>query len=202
MAEPDPAAMFESMYVAAAAGDGTVPWERGAPHPLLEPWVRELDGGGRRALVVGSGLGNDAELLAARGLHVVAFDFAPTAVASARRRFPGSPVDYRVADLLDLPAQWIGAFDLVVEVLTVQSTPPALHAGATAAVASAVASGGTLLVVATARADGSPEPDGPPWPLLRAEVEAFATAGLEEDFIELVRDAGTAPHWRARFRRP
>jgi hypothetical protein len=37
--------------------------------------------------------------------------------------------------------------------------------------------GSTLLVLAVARDEG-PEPDGPPWPLTPAEIEAFATDGL------------------------
>ncbi|MGH2901769.1 MAG: class I SAM-dependent methyltransferase, partial [Solirubrobacteraceae bacterium] len=152
MADDDPTALFERMYVAAAGGEDAVPWDRGAPHPLLEPWARELDGVGRRALVVGSGLGADAELLAARGFDVVGFDASPTAIALTRERFPGSGVDYRVADLLDPPAEWTRGFDLVVEVLTVQSLPIAYHAPATANIARTVAPGGVLLVIATARA--------------------------------------------------
>jgi SAM-dependent methyltransferase len=202
MSDDDPTAIFERMYEAAAAGGPQPPWERGAPHPLLEPWGRDLDGAGRRALVVGSGLGNDAEFVAARGFDVVAFDVSPTAVAMARERNPGSPVDYRVADLFDLPAPWRHAFDLVVECLTVQSLPHALHARATAAVAANVAPGGTLFVAATA-GDGDPGADGPPWPLARAEVEAFATlGGLEVVAIEDVRDPGAPPRWHAEFRRP
>jgi SAM-dependent methyltransferase len=201
MSDDDPTAIFEQMYGAAAAGGPVPPWERGAPHPLLETWGRDLDGAGRRALVVGSGLGNDAEFIAARGFDVVAFDVSPTAVRMARERNPGSPVDYVVADLLDLPAAWRQAFELVVECLTVQSLPPALHAPTSAAVAGAVAPGGTLIVVATA-GDGDPDADGPPWPLARREVEAFAKGGLEVVAIEDVRDPGVPPRWRAEFRRP
>src|SRR5689334_22637194 len=104
--DDDPTAFFEQMYGAAAAGGPEPPWERGAPHPILEEWGHDLEGAGRRALVVGSGLGNDAEFIAARGFDVVAFDVSPTAVQLARERNPGSPVDYVVADLLDLPAAW------------------------------------------------------------------------------------------------
>ncbi len=202
MADSDPTGMFERMYAAAAAGDGTLPWDRAVPHPLLEPWARDLDGAGQRALVVGSGLGTDAEYVAARGFDVVGFDVSPTAVAGARERFPHSAVRYRTADLLDLPREWAQAFDLVVESLTVQSMPPAFHAPATAAVAGTVAPGGTLLVIATGRGDAEGEPDGPPWPLTRAEIEAFGTGGLEAVEIEDVRAAGVPARWRAEFRRP
>jgi 2-polyprenyl-3-methyl-5-hydroxy-6-metoxy-1,4-benzoquinol methylase len=98
-------AWFEELYADAEAGRREVPWDRGGPNPFLEQWVfdRAGDGGGRRALVIGTALGDDAELLAARGFAVTAFDIAPTAIERARRRFPSSSVEYVVADLLDLP---------------------------------------------------------------------------------------------------
>jgi hypothetical protein len=67
--------------------------------------------------------------------------------AGARRRFPDSAVDYVVADLLDLPPEWHRAFDLVVEVITVQALPDPPRARAIACVASLVAPGGTLIVI-------------------------------------------------------
>ena len=198
----DPVGFFEPLYVAAAAGQGEVPWDRGAPHPLVEEWAADVAGAGRTALVVGSGLGPDAELLAQRGFDVVAFDVSPTAIASTRERYPESPVDYRVANLLDLPADWRQAFDFVLESLTVQSMPPGFHAAAIANIARTVAPGGTLLVVATARDEAAGLPDGPPWPLTRAEVESFATDGLQIVAIEDIRRPAVPARWRARFERP
>jgi SAM-dependent methyltransferase len=201
MDDLDPTAMFERMYGAAADGQERLPWDRGGPHPLLEPWARDLDGAGRRALVVGSGLGTDAQFIAERGFEVVGFDVSPTAVAMSRERFADSNVDFVVADLLDLPAEWSKAFDLVVESLTVQSMPIAYHADATVNVARTVADGGTLLVIATARDERDGIPDGPPWPLTRAEIDAFAVDGLTPVEIEEVLEPGVPARWRAVFRR-
>lgn len=187
----DPAGFFEGMYVA-----GDMPWDRGTPHPLFSPWIASVDGAGRRALIVGSGPGADAELVATRGFAVTGFDFSPSAVELARSRHPSSPVSYFVADVLAAPAEWDGAFDLVVEILTVQSMPPETHAQAAANIAGFVAPGGTLFVVATAREEGSPLPDGPPWPLMRSEVEAFGVGGVEAVSLEEIE-----PNWRAEFRR-
>jgi hypothetical protein len=64
-----------------------------------------------------------------------------------------------------------------------------------------VADGGTLLVIATARDERDGIPDGPPWPLTRAEVDAFAADGLTPVEIEEVREPGVPPRWRAVFRR-
>ncbi|SDH47605.1 class I SAM-dependent methyltransferase [Nonomuraea jiangxiensis] len=65
------------------------------------------------------------------------------AVRLARERFPGSGVRYEAADLLSPPAAWRRAFDLVVEIMTVQALPEELHARATAAVSEFVRPGGT-----------------------------------------------------------
>jgi SAM-dependent methyltransferase len=78
-------------------------WNRAEPHPLLVEWAetRELEGAGRRAVVVGCGLGADAEYIASRGFQTVVFDISETAIRIARRRFPRSAVHYVAADLLD-----------------------------------------------------------------------------------------------------
>ena len=201
-ADDDATGWFELLYQRAENGDAVVPWDSGEPNPLLVEWARDRDGAGRRALVVGAGLGDDAEHVARRGYATVAFDIAPTAVAAARRRFPGSPVDYRVADLLDPPAEWAGAFDLVVENITVQALPPRLHATATANVAATVAPGGTLLVLSALGEEGVAV-DGPPWPLTRAEIDAFAAGDLRAVRVEELRRADDPRYrrWRAEFRR-
>ena len=68
-------------------------------------------------MVVGCGLGGDAEFLARLGFAVVGFDFSAPAIEAARALNPTSTVDYEVADLLALPAGWLAGFDLVVESL-------------------------------------------------------------------------------------
>jgi hypothetical protein len=202
--DEDPTGWFERLYARAEAGEAIVPWARDEPNRLLLEWTRTrgLAGEGRRALVVGSGLGDDAEHVASLGFDTVAFDIAPTAIAVARRRFPASPVQYVVADLLDPPAAWRGAFDFVLESITVQALPPSLHPSATAVVADLLAPGGTLLVISAAREDGELV-DGPPWPLTREEIDAFATHGLSPVRVEDLRDASDPGfrRWRAEYER-
>lgn len=193
----EPNGLFETIYAGAEAGGARPPWDHGAPRPQLVEWAGDLAGDGREALVVGCGYGSDAEFLAQRGFLTTGFDFAPTAIAGARRKHPDSHVTYLVADVLDLPAEWQGRFDLVVESLTVQSMPPETHAAAAQSIAALVAPGGTLLVLATTRDEGS-EVSGPPWPLTRSEVEAFASGDLVVRRVERIEGGAW---WRAELSR-
>jgi pimeloyl-ACP methyl ester carboxylesterase/SAM-dependent methyltransferase len=206
LAAGDPTGWFDRLYSAGAAGEVPMPWSRTEPHPLLTQWAqaRLPTGSGRRAVVVGCGLGADAEYVARHGYDTVAFDIAETAIRLARQRFPGSRVHYLTADLLDLPAHWRRAFDLVVEIITVQALPDPPRHQAIVNVGRLVASGGTLLVVAAAQDDQDRLGQSPPWPLRRAEVEAFATDGLTAVRIEEVTDPRSPSdrRWRAEFRRP
>jgi SAM-dependent methyltransferase len=183
----DPTGWFEGLY-AGAGGSGDVPWADLVPNPSMVQWLdREgVTGDGRRALKVGAGLGDDAEELARRGYVVTAFDIAPSAVAWARKRFRASKVDYVVADALAPPAEWAGAFDLVLESYTLQVLPPELRAPAANAIAATLAPGGTLLAIARGREEDE-DRGAMPWPLTPAELERVF-AGLElvafEDFLD------------------
>lgn len=187
----DPTGWFDQLYSAGVAGEVPMPWDRGTAAPLLLDWAKDQSFTPGRAVVVGCGLGADAEYLAGRGFRTTAFDVSPTAVEVASGRHPGSTVDYRVADLLDLPPEWLGAFDLVVEIFTVQALPRTHRPAATANVGRLVAPGGTLLVIGSKY---EAEVPGPPWPLTREEVEAFAGEGLDVVKIEELT------LWRAEFR--
>ncbi|GAA2760261.1 class I SAM-dependent methyltransferase [Actinopolymorpha rutila] len=205
----DPIGWFERLYAETASAGGSepgegpaIPWDRGTPHPLLADWAQErrLAGAGRRALVVGCGFGRDAEFLARLGYDTVAFDVSSTAVEEARRRHPTSPVSYVTADLLDPPADWVGAYDLVVESMNVQALPDPPRADAIARIGPLVAPGGTLLVIQVAGDDDAGRVQGPPWPLSRAEIDAFATGDLRPVRIERLRnDADDPGRWRAEF---
>ena len=82
-----------------------------------------------------------------------------------------------MADLFDPPTDWERAFDLVLEVFTLQSILPEDQDRAARAVAGLVAPGGELVVVTLVR-DPAIEPDGPPWPLHPGTLDELAVAGL------------------------
>jgi SAM-dependent methyltransferase len=205
MAAGEPTGWFEPLYAAAEAGQAVVPWDRGIPHQLLVAWAGAtgLEGAGRRALVVGCGLGEDAEFVASFGFDTIAFDVSRSAISAARHRFPDSPVHYVTADLLDPPPSWRSAFDLVVESQTLQALPDPPRRYAIPNVGRMVAPGGTLLVIARARDQDSEPDDGPPWSLTRSEIDALTGTGLRPVLIEEVRSDGPPPthRWRAEFRR-
>jgi SAM-dependent methyltransferase len=198
IAAGDATGWFDRLYLLAADGRAVVPWDQPAPSGGLDS-AALAPGDGKRALVVGCGLGRDAEFVAGLGYATTAFDISPTAVRDARARHAGSPVDYQVADLLAPPPGWARSFDLVVESNTVQALPRDLRPVATASVASFLAPGGTLLVLAAAL--DTPSDEGPPWPLTPDEVSAFACGGVRAVSVERLPSDRLDGRWRAVFTR-
>ena len=174
----DRSAWFDAVYETAGDDAAAVPWADLAPKAELVDWLAAHPGDGQLAVDVGCGLGDNAEALAQAGYRTTGFDLSPKAVAWARQRFPQSAVDYRAADLFDLPADWLGRFDLVHECYTLQALSGDLRERAFAAVASLVAPGGRLLVLTRTAPEGS-TPDGPPWPLAPSELGRFSSLGLQ-----------------------
>jgi SAM-dependent methyltransferase len=200
LAAGDATGWFETLYAQSRAGAAEVPWD--VPEPSAHLRALGLPpGDGRSALVVGCGPGRDAEYVAALGYRVTAFDISATAIGLARERHPGTAVDYVVADLLDPPAAWRQAYDLVVESNNVQALPAGIRVAAIATVGTFVAPGGTLIVLAAATTRLDSDGSGPPWPLTRAEIDAFATGDLRPVSIEQTAASGsTLPtRWRAIF---
>ncbi|HRD60547.1 MAG TPA: class I SAM-dependent methyltransferase [Nocardioides sp.] len=208
VADGEPTRWYDELWSAARQGDVALPWDHTDPHPVLRDWLGEWsaehgDGSGRRAVVVGCGLGADSEHLAARGWRTVAFDISPAAVTAVRDRYPDSAVDYREGDLLDLATDLVGAFDLVVEIYTLQALHPSLRDRASSGVRRLLAPGGTALVVQVVRRDDEPVTEEPPWTLSRAEMEAVAGDGVRVESLDEVEVPGrAAPFWRLLLTRP
>lgn len=200
----DFASWFDALYSAARGDAGMIPWADLSVNRNLLDWLErgDLPRPEGRALVVGCGLGDDAEELARRGLLVTAFDISPTAIDWCRRRFPDSVVQYTCADLLNPPADWSGAFDFVLEAYTLQSLPADVRQRAMRNLAMFVSPGGCILVICRGR-DPGPEDAGPPWPLDRADLDRLTAAGLTEasfeDYFEAKEPA--VRRFRALYRR-
>jgi SAM-dependent methyltransferase len=196
VADGDPTRWYDELWSAAERGDVPLPWDHTDPNDVLGAYVAGFEashpGEGRRAVVIGCGLGADSEYVAAHGWATTAFDISPAAVAAVRERYPDSPVDYRVANLLDLPHDLVGAFDLVVEIFTIQALHPSLRGQAIDGVRRLIGPGGTALVVQFVRADDQAVTTDPPWLLTRAEIEELAGDGVEIASLEVLPPAGNS----------
>ncbi len=167
---------FEPLYADALRGELQVPWDDGGANPHLLAWLQRegVDGTGKRALEVGCGTGDGAMALAGLGFEVDAVDLSASAIELAKARNPHAGIRYAQQDMLAPPQEFQGAFDLVVEIYTLQAIQPPLRKILTGALPSLVAPGGLLLMVARAR-DPEVEAEGPPWPLTESEVRELAS---------------------------
>lgn len=179
--EDRPSDWFEPLYSNASKEGEGVPWANMKPHPSFAEWLRQnpLTGNGKSALVVGCGLGDDAIELETLGFNVTAFDVSATAIKFCKERFPVSKVIFEQADLLEEQSQWLGKFDFVLEIFTVQALPPKFEKELVQNISSFVAPDGQLLVIAETGSEQRAFENGPPWLLTPGHVDAFASCGLK-----------------------
>ena len=201
----DPTGWFEKLYQEGETGKSVIPWADRKQNPnLLAFWKANPQiTAGKIALVVGCGLGDDAEQLAQWGFRTTAFDVSDTAIRMARKRYPESSVEFRVANLFEPPAEWTLKFDFVFEANTVQALPATVRTRAIDKIASFVKPGGKLLVIARGREPHEPEGQLP-WPLTRAELANFVHAGLTEKSFDDYFDSEQPPsrRYRVLYERP
>lgn len=201
----DPTGWFEALYKEGEAGKSVVPWaDRGANSDLVEFWsVNPQATDGKKALVIACGLGDDAEQLAEWGFETTAFDISETAIRTAQKRFPNSRVKFSVVDLFQPPAEWERKFDFVFESNTAQALPANIRAQAIHKIAAFVRPGGKLLAIVRGREADEPEGELP-WPLTRAEMNAFVRTGLTEESFEEYFDNEEPParRFRVLYTRP
>ncbi|HLP86984.1 MAG TPA: class I SAM-dependent methyltransferase [Nostocaceae cyanobacterium] len=195
----NPSAWFETFYAESQGDTSQIPWAKLTAHPYLQDWLNTHTPKKEQptALIIGCGLGDDAEAFAQKGYQVTAFDISPTAINWCQQRFPDSKVNYVVADLLATPPAWHQAFDLVYECRTIQGLPINIRSQVTQAVADLVAVEGILLVISSFR-ENEAETDGPPWRLSASEFAQFTQLGLTE-ISRLPFALGDVPHLRVEF---
>lgn len=200
-----PTAWFEELYSLAGGDPSQVPWADLEPNRHAAHLLEGLGpGAGREALVVGCGLGHDAEGLALRGWQVTALDLSPTAIDWAARLHPESTVDYLVGDAAHPPTEWQSRFDLVHEIHTLQTLPDDLREKVCQAICLCLKPGGALLVGCRGRDEGD-HPRTMPMPLPKSALDRFIQLGLEqevfEDFIDSSEGDGTR-RFQALYARP
>lgn len=195
----DATGWFDALYAEAAGDAEKIPWADLEPNPHFAAWAEkhQPDGTGKKAVVVGCGLGDDSEELAHYNFEVTAFDLSPKAIEWAKKIHPDSKVDYRVEDLFNLPGEFKGKFDFVLEVYTVQALPVSLREKAIRAIAELAAPNGELLFVGRG-ADEGETTETPPFPLRKSELNKFVELGFTEIEFEDFYDQKDPPERRFR----
>jgi SAM-dependent methyltransferase len=205
IARGDPLGWFDDLYRRAAGDWERIPWADLVANPNLTEWLDSPDAAaaGERTLMVGCGLGDDAEAFAARGFSVVAFDISATAIDACRKRFSSSTVEYVTADLLAAPSEWNAAFDLVVESYTLQVLPPAQRRTALVALSDLVRPGGRLLVLCRGRDPSDPAGELP-WPLTRDDLAPLSVKLEERSFRDFTdaHDASAVRRFLVLYQKP
>jgi ubiquinone/menaquinone biosynthesis C-methylase UbiE len=204
LAQNKPLDWFDVLYQEAKGDSSQIPWADMQVNPNVAGCREEILPlkPNSSALVVGCGLGDDAEYLSELGYNVTAFDISKTAIGWCRQRFPQSKVEYVEADLLSLPADWNGRFDFVLESYTLQAVPDDLRPKGIESIARMSAGDGRILVIARGR-DPEDAKGQMPWPLLRQEMSDFCRYGLREIRFDDYMEDETPPvrRFRSMFQR-
>ena len=186
--EGEPLRWFEELYEGAKRDSGEVPWARMEPHPKMVEWIASNPDVQGRALVVGCGLGDDAEWLSSVGFNVTAFDISRSSIEWCRERFPDSSVGYLVADLLAPPKEWLSGFDLVVEIHILQAIPEDIRNLAAERLRGLANDSGHILCIGRLLGSHYPDDPPPPWPLSRSWLEGRFEGLSLNNFTHFVND--------------
>jgi len=203
-ARGDTTGWFDALYQEAAGDNDVIPWADLEPNAYFRKWAEAngLQGNGRTALVVGCGLGDDAKYLHDLGFKVTAFDISPTAIEWARKLYGDSDITFEACDLFKPFRGWVGGFDFVLEIYTIQPLPLEMRPKVVDAVAAFVAEGGRLVVVTRGRDDDA-EPEEMPWPMSRKDLSRFEENGMTRtDFVVMsAENEDEPPRFVVEYRR-
>jgi 2-polyprenyl-3-methyl-5-hydroxy-6-metoxy-1,4-benzoquinol methylase len=190
----DPLGWFDSIYTDAEGDHNNVFWADLEASPYLLQWLKDCssDIKAKKAIVIGCGIGDDAEALSEEGYQVTAFDISPEAIRLCKNRYPDTKVNYLVEDLFNYPSGWKENFDLVYECNTIQVLPGRYRTQARDAMVSLLAPKGHILVSCRSRLTGQQE-DDIPLPLDRDEIDGFKQCGLKEESFLAYDDTQDPP---------
>jgi len=191
----DPTGWCNSIYVDAQGDYKGVFWADLEASPYLLQWCEQnpVEKNKKKAIVIGCGVGDDAQALDELGYKVTAFDISEEAISLCKNRYPDTKVDYLVADLFDYPRQWLENFDLIYECNTIQILPGKYRIQARKAISSLAATNAHILVSCRARNKGEKENEIP-LPLDREEIDEFInTDKLSQVSFEAYDDTQEPP---------
>lgn len=141
-----------------------MPWEKGEPSPGLVDFLEGHPKLPRGSVCVpGCGTGHDARVFARAGFATFGFDFAPSAIQTARNQSAGLSITFTQSDFLrDEPPQ---QFDWLFEHTLFCAIDPRERVDYVRAVLRWLKPGGQFLAVNYIDCDS----DGPPFPTTREE---------------------------------
>ncbi|MBX7171126.1 MAG: class I SAM-dependent methyltransferase [Pyrinomonadaceae bacterium] len=182
-AKGDVTGWFDALYAEADGNNEKIPWADLEPNKFLVEFAEKtkLQGNGRKALIVGCGLGDDAKYLRELGFEVTGFDISPTAIEWAKKLNP--EIHFEVADLFNPPKEWLNAFEFVLEIYTIQPLPLDLRPQVIDSIANFVMPKGKIVVVTRGREDDEIPPELP-WALSRKDLSQFEKNGLTQTHFE------------------
>jgi 2-polyprenyl-3-methyl-5-hydroxy-6-metoxy-1,4-benzoquinol methylase len=203
--ENKPLDWFDTIYKIAHGDHTKVFWADLEPSPYLINWLEKniIKKSSKKAIVIGCGVGDDAEALSKYGFEVTAFDISPTAIELCKNRYPNTKVNYLVANLFDYDKSWFQNFDLVYECNTIQVLPGEYRIKARVCISNLVCKDGYALVSCRSRAEGK-QLDDIPLPLDKKEIDKFKVDDkLEEISFLSYNDNQTprVPHFFAVYKR-
>ncbi|KAB7881980.1 class I SAM-dependent methyltransferase [Poseidonibacter ostreae] len=201
----NPTGWFDSIYIDAQGDYKSVFWADLQPSPYLVKWLKENPASSKqkKAIVVGCGVGDDAQALSEYGYEVIGFDISKEAIKLCKSRYPNSKVTYLVADLFDYDKQWLENFDVVYECNTIQVLPGKYRIQARKAISNLVKKQGYALVSCRSRKKGEQENDIP-LPLDYDEINKFVRDDNLEEINFLAYDdtqIPSVPHFFAIYKR-
>lgn len=178
--------------------DSAAPWDVGNAQPAIVE-LADLGGFSGEVLDVGTGTGDNAILLASRGLQVTAVDFVPKALEIARQRAAatGAAIEFRLHDVLELPS--LGQqFDTVLDSAVLHVFDDAARQRLLTGLKHVTKPGGKLVLLCFS--DEMPEMEGGPRSLSEQEIRtAFADGWqiqrLERTRFQIAMEPGWAPAW-------
>lgn len=185
---------FENIYKVTNGNYKNIFWADLEPSPYLVKWLEKklVTKESKKAIVIGCGVGDDAQALASFGFKVTAFDISPSAIELCINRYPNSKVNYIVADLFNYPKDWFEAFDVVYECNTIQVLPNDYRIKARVAMSSLIAKDGYILVSCRSRNEGEKE-DAVPLPLTKKEMDDFVKSDKLKEINFLAYDDNQTP---------
>jgi 2-polyprenyl-3-methyl-5-hydroxy-6-metoxy-1,4-benzoquinol methylase len=205
----DPYGWCDSIYTDAKGDYNSVFWADLKPSAYLIKWLEKNPlttspkDSNNKAVVIGCGVGDDAQALSDYGYEVTAFDISQEAINLCKKRYPNSKVNYLLANLFDYSKDWLSNFDLIYECNTIQILPNQYRIDARIQIAKLLKLNGNILVSCRSREKGEQE-DDIPLPLNFDEINTFVTVEELKEISFLAYDDDqipSIPHFFACYKR-